>query len=112
IAGDFDPQRTREIVDHWFGGVPSRSKPVDPGAPGFTDQKTTLTSVVRETVPDNVELAKLTLAWQSPRHFGPGDAELDLVASVLSNGKASRLYKSLIYDQKIAQSISAMQQSH
>jgi zinc protease len=112
IAGDFDSQRTRELVDRWFGAVPSRGKPVDPGAPGFTDQKTTLTSVVRETVPDNVELAKLTLAWQSPRHFGPGDAELDLIASVLTNGKASRLYKSLVYEQKIAQSVSAAQQSH
>jgi zinc protease len=112
IAGDFDPQRTRQIVDQWFGGVPSHGKPVDPGSPGFTDQKTTLTGVVRETVPDNVELAKLTFAWQSPRHFGPGDAELDLLASVLSNGKASRLYKSLVYEQKIAQSVSAAQQSH
>jgi predicted Zn-dependent peptidase len=112
IAGDFDPQRTRELVDRWFGAVTSHGKPVDPGAPGFTDQKTTLTGVVRETVPDNVELAKLTLAWQSPRHFGPGDAELDLIASVLSNGKASRLYKSLVYEQKIAQSVSASQQSH
>lgn len=67
---------------------------------------------MRETVPDNVELAQVTLAWQSPRHFGPGDAELDLLASVLTNGKASRLYKSLVYEQKIAQSVSATQESH
>jgi zinc protease len=112
VAGDFDPARARELVDRWFGGATGRGKPVDPGAPGFTDQKSTLTSVVRATVPDNVELTKVTLAWQSPRHFGPGDAEMDLVASVLTNGKASRLYKSLVYEQKIAQSVSASQESH
>jgi zinc protease len=112
VAGDFDPSRTRELIDRWFGAIPTRGKPADPGAPGFTDEKTTVTGVIRETVEDNVELAKLTLAWQSPKHFAPGDAELDLVASVLSNGKASRLYKSLVYEQKIAQSVSATQQSH
>ncbi|MGA7119964.1 MAG: pitrilysin family protein [Polyangiaceae bacterium] len=112
VAGDFDPVKARELIDKWFGAMVSRAKPVDPGAPGFTDEKTTLTSVVRETVPDNVELARVTLAWQSPHHFGPGDAELDLVASVLTNGKASRLYKSLVYEQKIAQDVSASQESH
>ena len=112
VAGDFDPARARELIDKWFGTMVSQAKPVDPGAPGFTDEKTTLTSVVRQTVPDNVELARVTLAWQSPHHFGPGDAELDLVASVLTNGKASRLYKSLVYEQKIAQDVSASQESH
>ena len=91
--------------------IPSRGKPADPGAPGFSDTKTTLTGVVRKTVPDNVQLAKVTLAWQSPRHFAAGDAELDLVAGVLAHGKASRLYKSLVYDQKIAQDVSARQES-
>jgi predicted Zn-dependent peptidase len=115
VAGDFEPQRARANVETWFGTLPSRGKPTDAsgaGAPGYTDQKTTLTSVVRSTIPDNVELTKVTLAWQSPRHFGSGDAELDLLASVLAHGKASRLYKSLVYDQKIAQSVSARQDSH
>ena len=112
VAGDFDPQHARGLIDTWFGGAPSHGKPVDPGAPGFSDQTTTLHGVVRATVPDNVQLVKITMAWQSPRHFGPGDAELDLLASVMSNGKASRLYKALVYDQKIAQSVSAEQESH
>jgi predicted Zn-dependent peptidase len=112
VAGDFDALRARDLVDRWMATVPGRSKPADPGAPGFSDRKTTLSGVVRQTVPDEVELAKVTLAWQSPRHFAPGDAEMDLLASVLSNGKASRLYKALVYDQKIAQSVEAVQESH
>jgi predicted Zn-dependent peptidase len=111
VAGDFDPAQARALVDKNFGTVPTVGKPVDPGAPGFSDEKTTLTSVVRETVPDDVELAKVTIAWQSPHHFAPGDAELDLLASVLGGGKASRLYKALVYDQKIAQEVSARQES-
>jgi zinc protease len=112
VVGDFDPQRARELAGNWFASIPSRGRPSDPGAPGYSDEKTTLTSVVRKTITDNVELPKITIAWQSPHHFAPGDAELDLLASALSNGKASRLYKSLVYEQKIAQSVSAMQESH
>jgi zinc protease len=111
VAGDFDPQQAKALIDKAFGTTPSQGKPTDPGAPGFSDEKTTLTGVVRETVPDNVELTKITIAWQSPHHFAPGDAELDLLASVLGGGKASRLYKSLVYDQKIAQEVSARQES-
>ncbi len=111
VAGDFDPQQTGALIERTFGSIPSQGKAKDPGAPGFHDDVTTLKSVVRATIPDNVELTKVTLAWQSPRHFGPGDAELDLLASVLGQGKASRLYKSLVYDQKIAQQVSARQES-
>jgi len=111
VAGDFDPQATAAIVERTFGSIPTHGKPQDPGAPGFTDDKSTLTGVVRATIPDNVQLAKVTLAWQSPRHFAPGDAELDLLSSVLAQGKASRLYKALVYDQKIAQEVSARQES-
>jgi zinc protease len=111
VAGDFDSQAAMKLVEGWLGTVPSHGKPTDPGAPGFDDHKSTIQGVVRATVPDEVELTKITLAWQSPSHFSPGDAEMDLLASVLSNGKASRLYKSLVYDQKIAQSVEATQES-
>jgi zinc protease len=111
VAGDFDAQQAKALIDKNFGAAPSQGKPVDPGAPGFSDEKTTLAGVVRQTLPDNVELTKITIAWQSPRHFAPGDAELDLLASVLAQGKESRLYKSLVYDQKIAQEVSAQQES-
>ncbi len=111
VAGDVDPAKVKPLVEAWFGSIPSRGKPADPKAPGFTDTKTTLTSVVRETIEDDVELAKITMAWQTPRHFGDGDAELDLLATALANGKASRLYKTLVYDLKLAQSASAAQES-
>jgi predicted Zn-dependent peptidase len=111
VAGDFDPARAKAAIEKWFGTIPSRGPSKDPGAPGFSDAKTTLTSVVRETLEDDVELPKVVMAWQSPRHFGEGDAQLDLLATALGNGKASRLYKALVYDQKIAQTVSAAQES-
>ncbi|MFO0735877.1 MAG: pitrilysin family protein [Labilithrix sp.] len=111
VAGDFDPAAAKAQIERLFGALPSRGAPKDPGAPGFSDEKTTLGSVVRETIPDDVELEKLVIAWQSPKHLTKADAELDLVSTALATGKASRLYKSLVYEQKIAQAVEASQQS-
>ncbi len=113
VAGDFDAQQTKALIERWFGAIPSHGKPnAGRAAPGAVAPESTRPSgIVRQTVPDQVELTKITLAWQSPPHFAPGDAEMDLLASVLSHGKASRLYKALVYDQKIAQSIEAGQHS-
>ncbi len=115
VAGDFDPVQALADVRRLFGANPSRGAAPDPGVPAELAPKgvavTTLTRVVRETVADRVELAKVVMAWQSPRHFAPGDADLDLLGSVLATGKASRLYQSLVYTQKLAQSVEAVQSS-
>ena len=60
---------------------------------------------------DRVELPRLYLAWHSPALFEPGDAELDLVADLLASGKTSRLYRSLVYEQRIATEVAASQNS-
>jgi zinc protease len=46
-----------------------------------------------------------------PRAYAPGDAAMDIVASLLAGGKNSRLYKRLVYDMQIAQDVFAFQQS-
>jgi predicted Zn-dependent peptidase len=113
IAGDIDPARARSEVERLFGTISSRGKPADPStSPAVLAVASVPATGVHRTVPDNVELSKVVIAWRSPRHFMAGDAELDLMASVLGSGKASRLYKYLVYDRKLAQDVSASQQSH
>jgi len=106
IAGDIDFDRTKALVEKWFGEVPGGA-PVEPIAPPAA----MLTGVKRQTMTDNVRLSKLFLAWLTPRVYEPGDAALDVVSSVLAGGKNSRLYKRLIYDTQIAQDVEATQQS-
>jgi predicted Zn-dependent peptidase len=113
IAGDIDPARARSEVERLFGTISSRGKPTDPSTSAAVLAVASVPATgVHRTVPDNVELSKVVIAWRSPRHFMAGDAELDLMASVLGSGKASRLYKRLVYDRKLAQDVSASQQSH
>ncbi|MGH9147046.1 MAG: M16 family metallopeptidase [Vicinamibacterales bacterium] len=106
VAGDINPAETRKLVEKWFGDVP-RGKPVEPVVPPAA----MLTTVERRTITDRVQLPRLFLAWITPPWYAPGDSALDVLSSVLTGGKNSRLYKRLVYDMQIAQSVSAAQQS-
>ncbi len=106
VAGDFDPNVVKPIIEKRFG--PLRNTPV-PAAPVVTKVK--LDKVVRETMTDNVELGKIVMAWHSAPRYSQGDAELDLLSLIMTEGKVSRLYKALVYDQALAQEIYAYQNS-
>jgi zinc protease len=60
---------------------------------------------------DRIELPRLYLSWHSPAMFAPDDAELDIVGDVLAHGKTSRLYKTLVYERRVATDVSAYQHS-
>jgi zinc protease len=60
---------------------------------------------------DRVELPRLYIAWLTPAMFELGDADLDLATDLLANGKTSRLYRRLVYDERIATDVSASQNS-
>ena len=70
-----------------------------------------LTAEKRMVLEDRVQLPRMYMCWLSPPTFTPGDAELDVAAAVLSDGKNSRLYKRLVYDMQIAQDVFAFQSS-
>ena len=69
-----------------------------------------ITQERRKVMTDQVELPRVYLSWLTPSYYKPGDAEADVAAHILGGGKASRLYKALVYEQKIAQSVEAAQQ--
>ena len=106
IAGDIDFDRTRMLVEKWFGDIP-RGGAVEPIAapPAYVN------GVTRKTMTDRVRLPRLYLGWLTPRLYAPGDAALDVASAVLADGKNSRLYKRLVYDTQMAQDVSAYQQS-
>jgi len=106
IAGDFNTPEARKKVEYWFSDVKAGA-PVPP----LTVPPVELSGVIKETLTDRVQLPRLYLSWLTPALFAPGDGELDLVASVLTGGKNSRLYKRLVYDMQLAQNVSANQGS-
>src|SRR5438034_1595155 len=106
VAGDIDTAAARRLVEKWFSDV----KPGPPPEP-MTIPGVALTGVQKKTLTDKVQLPRITLAWLTPPSLAPGDAALDVVGDVLAGGKNSRLYKRLVYDMQIAQSVTAGQNS-
>ncbi len=106
VAGDFDRGKTKALIEQYFGPIPRGG--AIPRRAATLPARTTPAAIAMEA---KVQQPHLTLAFSTPANFAPGDRELDVLASVLGNGKSSRLYKRLVYDLKIAQDVSASQDS-
>lgn len=106
VAGDFDPAKIKPLIADLFGNL---SRRIDPAHAKAAPVK--LDRALRATMLDKVQLPMVAMAYHSPANFAEGDAEMDLAAAVLSAGKTSRLYKRLVYDDKIAAEVSAYQDS-
>jgi zinc protease len=107
LAGDIDTDRALALATDYFGGLEAGA---DPPAVELTPPPP-LAMERRLILEDRVELPRVYLAWHSPALFAEDDADLDLVAEVLASGKTSRLYRALVYDQRIATEIAASQNS-
>ncbi len=105
LAGDVSPETALPLVEAYFGPIPAGPK-VSPLASGAS-----LANEIRLTLEDSVELPRLYVCSLSPPIFAPGDADLDLVAYLLADGKSSRFYRTMVYERRIATDVSATQQS-
>ncbi len=106
IGGDFDPETAKKLVEKHFASL-------EPGPP-VARLKSWMPEIPyekRAVVIDKIELPRLYLAWHTPALYAEGDAEFDLLADILASGKTSRLYQSLVYEQEIAQDVTAYQAS-
>ena len=102
IAGDVDLATVKTKVETYFGDVP-------PGPPvaRFGQWIAPRGELKRQRVEDRVPQARLYKVWNAPG-FGTADVDhLDLVSDLLSAGKSSRLYKRLVYDDRIASEVQA-----
>jgi zinc protease len=105
IAGDIDGDAALDLATAYFGEIPAGDPPaVVPAAPARAVPS-------RRVMEDRVELPRLYVGWLSPAMYADGDAELDLLADVLAGGKASRLYRSLVYERRLATEVAAYQNS-
>ena len=106
IAGDVGVDEALTLARAYF-------EELEPGpavAPVRPDE-VVLPDETRLLLEDRVELPRVYMAWMTPAMFAADDAELDLAADLLANGKTSRLYKRLVYDERIATDVSAAQNS-
>jgi zinc protease len=105
IAGDIETERAFELAEHYFGELLGGT------APARLRAAAVLSGEKRLVIEDRVEMPRIYMAWLSPAMYEPGDAEMDLIGELLTSGKMSRLYRSLVYEKRIALDVSAFQSS-
>ena len=107
IAGDIDTAITKGLIEEYFGpikaGPPIDRAPVPAIPPPGAERRLAMEA--------NINLPRGQMVWTTVPVFTPGDADLDLVANVLGEGRSSRLFQRLVHDLKIAQSVSAKHMS-
>ena len=106
VTGDLDPDETKGWIQRYFGPIPKGPQPSP-----ITEASAELPAAVTVALDDNVQLPRLHWVWQSPPLFAEGDAELDILSSVLTAGKASRLHRKLVFEEQLAKDVSAAQYS-
>ncbi len=97
IAGDIDSKTAKEKVEKYFADIPA--------GPPVAHQEVwvaKMTGTHREIVQDRVPQARVYKVWNIPAYGSPDADYLDLVSNCLSEGKTSRFYKRLVYDDQIA----------
>jgi zinc protease len=102
IAGDIDVATARQLVERYFGAIP-------PSPPIAKQDKwvAKMTGTHRGMMQDRVPQARIYKIWNVPEWGSPEADYLGLVANVLADGKSSRFYKRLVYDDRIATDVQA-----
>jgi len=103
IAGDFEPSAALAMVDRHFGSIPANADL--PGRP-TAEVAPRIGQEVRVTLPDRVPLPRIYLAHRAPVFGTPEFDALEVAADLLGLGRASRLYSSLVREQRLAQDVS------
>jgi zinc protease len=102
LAGDFDPQGARALIQKYFGSLPKKP-------PTRVARPTTppLAKPIRLTVNEPVELARVSFGWITPPAYTPADIVLDVTSTLLAGGRATLLYQELVVKEKIASDVGA-----
>ena len=98
VAGDFEKASTKKMIKEYFEPIPARTlaKRVKVVEPERTQEKR-----VKE-YDTNIQLPALLLAHKTPSMKERDSKILDVISTILSDGRSSRLYKKLVDDKKKA----------
>jgi predicted Zn-dependent peptidase len=102
IAGDFERDEALRMIERHFGPIPANA--ALPAPPDMTVEPL-IGREVRQTIPDRVPLPRLYLAARVPPFGTDGFDDMEVVSDLLGTGRASRLYASLVREQRVAQDV-------
>jgi len=102
LVGDLDVEYGFKMADKYFGEIPR-----GPGSPQVTAPPVAPGEEIREAIYDTVQFPRVYMFHHAPALGQPGFEAADVLGFLLSEGKSSRLYRSLVYEKRIAQDVTA-----
>lgn len=104
VAGDIEIAKVKKIIQNYFGGVPKRAEVV---RPNFKEEAITK-QIDAKFYDGNIQIPMIIHAYRTPSMKERDAYVLDMVSTILSDGKSSRLYKKLVDEKKMALEVAAM----
>ncbi|CAN5882606.1 pitrilysin family protein [soil metagenome] len=101
LVGDFDSGEAKALIEKYFGPLkpgPDPRRPESPEVPPVAD---------RIELADRVQLPRVYWAWPTVAEDHPDAPALDLLAAILADGEASRLYQALVREERVSSDVDA-----
>lgn len=105
VVGDFEPQQLDAWVTKYLAPIPKPSISL-PRVETKEPERTAERRITHYAA--NVPLPAIALTYLTPSEKSPDAEPLQVAATILSQGESSRLYRSLIYEQQVAQDANAI----
>jgi zinc protease len=102
LAGDIDTQQTKSWIAKYFATLRTLPKPRPTSAKFTRPAKST-----RIEIEEPVKVPRVALGWVAPPAYQEEAAATEVTAEILASGKASRLYRSLVVERKLAIDVNA-----
>src|SRR5690606_30359597 len=103
VAGDIDVPAVKKMINAYFGPIPK-------GEPVVRDfqKEDPITEQIRSTAYDgNIQIPALALCYRTPAMTERDSYVLNMISTYLSDGKSSKLYKTMVDENKSALQVSA-----
>ena len=108
VAGDLNNiPKTKEWINKYFGAIPKGKEVV---VEKFVEEPIT-TSLKANYQDPNIQKPMVVASYRTPSMKTSDARVLDMISTVLSEGKSSRLYKKIVDDKKMALQIGAFNYS-
>jgi len=98
IAGDFDKAQLKKWINTYFADIPAGTKEMNRPTIVEPIKK----EEVRDVIYDNVQLPGVMMGYHTPAQGTPDSYAVSMLAQILSQGKSSRLQKSIVDEQQKA----------
>lgn len=107
VAGDINTEETKALVRKYFGDIP-KGTPIKRTSIVERD----ITETIKATEYDsNIQIPLKVFVYRTPENTSKDSYVLDMISSILTGGKSSRMYKNLVDTKKMALQVLAFNTS-